>query len=210
MQHYLQTGNVNEPFHRRKGTVHLSLWLILESGVVWQLCIWFTVLFHIYPFSLSLFKSSTPDCLSLDLCRDVSFPAAVVNGECHIRLPSHSTQTPYTMVALIFHWLSLGKTKTQCESRELKCLTLLKKTKCPYMLLFVPQFLHGIKKLKLSILMDNRNKQKLLKHLVSKNKTALAQTLSKGSTIMCINYHFSISLVQTVSIILQHCSHCVQ
>lgn len=42
------TGNLNKPFQQREGNVHLSLQLILwtivqKSGVVWQLCTWFTL-----------------------------------------------------------------------------------------------------------------------------------------------------------------------
>lgn len=84
------------PFLPRKGSVHLSLGLILRtivrnSGVVWQLCNWFTV----QPcFALLSLPNSQCSLAWLPQCERArmqqSFPAAVVSAECHIRLSSHA------------------------------------------------------------------------------------------------------------------------
>lgn len=86
------------PFLPRKGSVHLSLGLILRtivhnSGVVWQLCNWFTVQPRLLFALLSLPNSQCslawlPQCERARMQQ--SFPAAVVSAECHIRLSSHA------------------------------------------------------------------------------------------------------------------------
>lgn len=104
-------------FQQRKGNVHLRLFL----GLFCKIAAWLKkCAFDLQFCSTSLLLSSNnstlqPGCLSLNLkVQRLSFPAAVVRSECHIRLPSHAKQTPSTIAALIFHWLSLGITKTQC------------------------------------------------------------------------------------------------